>query len=218
MGGKAAFATYRFGNEWRALGASALQTLTTRPPSSTQRKHNWVSRAQRSCSSTSCCPSRRFAAPDRGSLCIWRPVLVSGSCSVYPRVEWGWFCVKTRRLRWATVSFASPWRWPGTAGSATPRRTDCCLDSFFCPVSRNPDCCPRSTFYCVSSSFQIFSVACPTHPHWSVGYPLGRRENLSPLPFLVKRNARIAKKKRSPLLKLWLQNISEYADTYRKKF
>lgn len=59
--------------------ASGTQTLTTRPPSSTQRKRNWVSRGQRSCSSTSCCPSHRFAAPGRGNQCIGMPASKSVS-------------------------------------------------------------------------------------------------------------------------------------------
>lgn len=165
--------------------ANGTQTLTTRPPSSTPRRHNWVSRAQRNCSSTSCCPSHRSAAPDRGNQCIVKLASKSVSCWVYPREELGWFFVTTQKLRWATESFASPWRWPARAGSAAPRRTACCSDSVFCPVSRRTkDCCPRSTFYCVSFSFQTFSVVCPTPPRWSLCYPQGRPENSNSLPSL----------------------------------
>lgn len=178
--------THPFGIARTSLAASGTQTSTTRPPSSTPRRRNWVSRARRSCSSTSCCPSRRSAAPDRGNQCTWRRAWASVSCWVYPRGAWGWFCAKTRKHRSATESVASPWRSPGRAGSAAPRTTECCSGSAFCSVySRSSGCCrPRSTFYFVSSSFRTFSAVCPTPPRWSPGCPLGRRESLNSLPFL----------------------------------
>lgn len=188
-------------SKWRSLRTSEMLTLTKRPPSSTPRKRNWVFRARRSCSWTSCCPSRRSAAPDRESQCTWTPASASVSCSVCPTAAWGWFCVKTRRPRSETESVASPGRWPGLAGSAAPRTIGCCSDLPFCPAWLDPGCsrcCPRWIFYCASSSSRSASAVCPAPPHWSPDYPQGRPGNWSPLPFLFWRNARRERRTRCP--------------------
>lgn len=206
--------THRFGivKCW-SLTASGMLTWTRRPPSSTPRTRNWVFRALRSCSSTSCCPSRRSAAPGTGSLCTWRPASESGSCSVCLRATWGWFCAETRRPRSGTESAGAPGRSPGPAGSAAPRTTGCCSDWASCPASPDRDqgcsrchCCHLRTSCCASSSWRSVSAAAPAPPRSSPDYPQGRPGSWNPLPFLSWRNVETGRKTRCPPSKPWLQN------------
>ena len=122
---------------------------STLPPSSTRKRHSWVSRGP---CMYSCPPSfgppHHSLALERESQCIETPASASGSCSVCLTVRWGWFCGGSRRHRWGTGSAAAPGHWLVPAGSGDPRTIAAlfvwsCGTCCHCPSTTRHRCCRR---------------------------------------------------------------------------